>query len=104
MGNDLLQNCLCSSGGRQMRSWLYWPTWNELVSSSSEVLLEKRCVSMRQIFFPGGKGRFAPSLSVQVSLLLVLAALLPLIITIASSELLSRPQLIAKANSSMETD
>jgi len=44
------------------------------------------------------------SLSVRVSLLLMLAALLPLIITIISSELLSRPQLIAQANTSMATD
>lgn len=49
-------------------------------------------------------GRFSLSLSVRVSLLLMLAALLPLIVTITSSELLSRPQLIAKANASMETD
>ena len=59
---------------------------------------------MQQIFFPGGKAQFSLSLSVQVSLLLVLAALLPLMITVASSELLSRPQLIAKANASMEID
>ncbi len=48
------------------------------------------------------RGQF--SLSVQVSFLLMLAVLLPLIITIISSELLSRPQLIAKANASMESD
>ena len=48
--------------------------------------------------------QFTLSLSARVSLLLVLATLLPLIITITSSELLSRPQLIAKANASMETD
>jgi methyl-accepting chemotaxis protein len=48
------------------------------------------------------RGQF--SLSVQVSFLLMLAVLLPLIITITSSELLSRPQLIAKANASMESD
>src|SRR5258707_5828884 len=59
---------------------------------------------MQQIFFPGAKRPLVLSLSVQVSLLLVLAALLPLMITIASSELLSRPLLIAKANASMETD
>jgi hypothetical protein len=59
---------------------------------------------MQQTFFSGDKGRFARSLSVQVSLLLILAALLPLIITITSSELLSRPQLIAKANASMKAD
>lgn len=59
---------------------------------------------MQQHILPGSKRRFALSLSVQVSLLLVLAALLPLIVTIASSELLSRPQLIARANASMETD
>ena len=34
----------------------------------------------------------------------MLAALLPLIVTIISSELLSRPQLIAQANASMESD
>jgi methyl-accepting chemotaxis protein len=44
------------------------------------------------------------SLSVRVSLLLMLAALLPLIVTIISSELLSRPQLIKQANVSMEAD
>jgi C4-dicarboxylate-specific signal transduction histidine kinase len=48
------------------------------------------------------KGRF--SLSLRVSFLLMLAALLPLIITIVSSELLSRPQLIAQANASMASD
>lgn len=60
---------------------------------------------MQQTFDSRGKRRrWALSLSVRVSLLLVLAALLPLIITITSSELLSRPQLVAKANASMETD
>lgn len=59
---------------------------------------------MQQTFFSKGRRRFILSLAVRVSLLLVLAALLPLIITITSSELLSRPQLIAKANASMETD
>src|SRR5579883_3226421 len=44
------------------------------------------------------------SLSVRVSVLLMLAALLPLIITIICSELLSRPQLIAQANAAMESD
>jgi C4-dicarboxylate-specific signal transduction histidine kinase len=58
---------------------------------------------MQQTFF-STRGRFALSLSVRVSLLLVLATLLPLIITITSSEFLSRPQLIANANASMETD
>jgi methyl-accepting chemotaxis protein len=48
------------------------------------------------------RGQF--SLSVRVSLLLMLAALLPLIVTIISSELLSRPQLVAQANASMESD
>lgn len=59
---------------------------------------------MQQTLFPRGRRGLALSLSVRVSLLLVLATLLPLIITITSSELLSRPQLIAKANASMETD
>jgi C4-dicarboxylate-specific signal transduction histidine kinase len=44
------------------------------------------------------------SLSVRVSILLVLAALLPLLITIISSEQLSRPQLIKQANTAMATD
>src|ERR1700730_6859494 len=47
-------------------------------------------------------GRF--SLSLRVSFLLMCAALLPLIITIVSSELLSRPQLIAQADASMASD
>lgn len=44
------------------------------------------------------------SLSVRVSFLLMLAALLPLVITIFSSQLLSRPLLISQANTAMETD
>ncbi len=44
------------------------------------------------------------SLSVRVSILLVLAALLPLLITIISSEQLSRPQLIQQAHTAMATD
>jgi hypothetical protein len=43
-------------------------------------------------------------LSARVSLLLMLAALLPLMITIFVSELFSRPALIAQANASMEAD
>lgn len=57
-----------------------------------------------QTIFSGKREHFLRSLSVRVSLLLVLATLLPLIITIISSEVLSRPQLIAKADASMETD
>jgi methyl-accepting chemotaxis protein len=44
------------------------------------------------------------SLSVRVSLLLMLAALLPLLIVVASSELLARPALISQANTVMESD
>lgn len=44
------------------------------------------------------------SLSARVSLLLMLAALIPLIVTITSSEFFSRPQLIAQADASMESD
>ena len=60
---------------------------------------------MMQIFVSKGAGRIGRfSLSLRVSLLLTLAALAPLIVTIFSSELLSRPQLIAQANSTMEAD
>src|SRR5256885_3499164 len=44
------------------------------------------------------------SLSVRVSLLLMLAALLPLLIVVASSELLARPTLTSQANIVMESD
>jgi Cache domain len=44
------------------------------------------------------------SLSVRVSLLLMLAALLPLLIVVASSELLARPALTSQANTVMEND
>ncbi len=44
------------------------------------------------------------SLSVRVSLLLMLAALLPLLIVVASSELLARPALVSQANTAMESD
>lgn len=44
------------------------------------------------------------SLSVRVSLLLMLAALLPLLIVVASSELLARPALTSQANTVMESD
>ena len=46
----------------------------------------------------------ALSLSVRLSLLLVLAAILPLLIAVTGSELLSRPQLIAQAATEMESD
>jgi C4-dicarboxylate-specific signal transduction histidine kinase len=59
---------------------------------------------MQAIFSTKRRRRGQLSLSVRVSLLLMLAALLPLIVTIISSELLSRPQLIAQANASMESD
>lgn len=52
--------------------------------------------------FSGRTRRF--SLSLRVSLLLMLAVLLPLIITIISSEIISRPQLITRANAAMEAD
>jgi hypothetical protein len=44
------------------------------------------------------------SLSLRVSLLLMLAAILPLLIAVASSELLSRPALVTQANIAMESD
>ncbi len=44
------------------------------------------------------------SLSLRVSILLMLAAILPLLITVASSELLARPVLVTQANISMESD
>lgn len=44
------------------------------------------------------------SLSLRVSLLLMLAAILPLLITVASSELLARPALVTQANIAMESD
>src|SRR5947209_17805350 len=44
------------------------------------------------------------SLSVRVSLLLMLAALLPLLIVVASSELLARPTLTSQANTVMAND
>lgn len=43
-------------------------------------------------------------LSLRVSLLLMFAAIVPLLVTIASSELLSRPALVTQANIAMETD
>src|SRR5690349_13084554 len=44
------------------------------------------------------------SLSIRVSLGLVLAALLPLLITVAFSEFQSRPALTTQANTAMESD
>ncbi len=44
------------------------------------------------------------SLSLRVSLLLMLAAIVPLLITVASSEFLSRPALVTQANIAMESD
>ena len=44
------------------------------------------------------------SLSLRVSLLLVLAAVIPLFIVVAVSELLTRPALIAQADLAMESD
>src|SRR5258708_15964234 len=44
------------------------------------------------------------SLSLRVSILLMLAAILPLLITVASSELLARPVLVTQANIAMESD
>ena len=44
------------------------------------------------------------SLSLRVSLLLMLAAIVPLLITVTSIELLSRPALVAQANIAMESD
>lgn len=57
---------------------------------------------MKQIFLLRKSKRI--SLSVRVSLLLMLAALLPLVTTIFTSQLLSRPLLISQANTAMETD
>jgi len=44
------------------------------------------------------------SLSLRVSILLMFAAILPLLITVASTELLSRPVLVTQANTAMESD
>jgi hypothetical protein len=44
------------------------------------------------------------SLSLRVSLLLMAVAIIPLLITLAYSELLARPALIAQANTAMQTD
>ena len=44
------------------------------------------------------------SLSFRVSLLLMMAAIVPLLITLAYSELSSRPALITQANLAMQTD
>ncbi len=44
------------------------------------------------------------SLSLRISLLLMAVATIPLMITLAYSELLSRPALITQANSAMQTD
>ena len=44
------------------------------------------------------------SLSLRISLLLMAVAIIPLLITLVVSELLSRPALIAQANSAMQTD
>ncbi len=57
-----------------------------------------------QAWFSHYQKHFRLPLAAQVSLLLILSALLPLVITITTSELLSRPQLIEKANAAMETD
>lgn len=51
---------------------------------------------------PPHRQRF--SLSVRVSLLLMFAAIVPLVITIVSSEVLSRPALLTQARTSMDTD
>ena len=44
------------------------------------------------------------SLTWRVSILLMLAAVVPLLIAVASSELITRPALIAQANTAMQTD
>jgi len=44
------------------------------------------------------------SLSVRISILLVFTAIIPLVIAVAGSELLSRPQLVAQAAAGMESD
>ena len=56
----------------------------------------------QQRFSPSGQA--LSSLSVRISLLLVLAAILPLAIAVSSSELLVRPQLIAQASAEMTSD
>lgn len=53
---------------------------------------------------PRRRPKRRPSLSLRVSLWLMAAAIVPLLITLAYSELLSRPALIAQANLAMETD
>ena len=55
----------------------------------------------QQDFLPTRRG---VSLSVKVSLALVLAAIVPLLITLGFSELQTRPQLITQANNAMEGD
>ena len=70
--------------------------------SSPKLLPAPRAIPSETTSRRKRRGQFP--LSVRVSLLLMLAALLPLIVTIITSELLSRPQLIAQANTSMESD
>ncbi len=53
---------------------------------------------------PQARHRRRLSLSFRVSLLLVVAAIVPLLITLAYSELSSRPELISQANIAMQTD
>lgn len=55
----------------------------------------------QQDFLPTRRG---VSLSVKVSLALVLAAIVPLLITLGFSELQTRPQLVKQANNAMEGD
>ncbi len=50
------------------------------------------------------RGKPPLSLSIRVSGLLMLAAIVPLIVTVATIEFLSRPTLIAQASQKMETD
>src|SRR5579864_4882767 len=80
-----------------------WLICGRLVSSDCNNLQPRiGRTSTMQIPYSRKKRRLL--LSVRVSLLLMLAALLPLIVTIVSSELLSRPVLISQANAAMETD
>src|SRR5438105_2891388 len=59
---------------------------------------------LQQFELPRRSRKRRLSLSLRVSLLLMAVAIIPLLITLAISELLSRPALIAQANIAMQTD
>jgi Fe-S cluster assembly scaffold protein SufB len=62
-----------------------------------EIMMEQQL----QLHVPSKK---LVSLSVRISLLLVFTAIIPLVIAVAGSELLSRPQLVTQAATNMESD